>query len=145
VTQATSDVGAPTAADTYQRVVQFFARQMRLLDEGRTDEWADTFTEDGTFVDEDGAQPVIGRAAIARSARAHHERAGDVQRRHWLGMVETAARPDGTIDAHCYALVLATARGERPQIQSSVECRDVLVADGDNLRVRLRRVRSDSV
>jgi hypothetical protein len=143
VSQLTADASQHASDAFYQQVVQFYARQMRLLDAGRVREWADTFTEDGTFEDAGRPGVIAGRAAISESARAHVERAGAVQRRHWLGMVEVTPAADGTLAAHCYALVIATARGERPQIHSSVECRDTLVPGGSTILVRHRHVSSD--
>lgn len=38
-----------TFTDTYAAVLQFYARQVQLLDSGRFEEYAATFTADGEF------------------------------------------------------------------------------------------------
>ncbi|MFD0346153.1 nuclear transport factor 2 family protein [Kitasatospora aburaviensis] len=65
-------------------IEQFYARHMQLLDGGRAEEWAATFTEDGTFRLPGRPEPSRGRAELAEGAR----RAGPPRRRR--------ARPTGT-------------------------------------------------
>lgn len=147
---AVSPTGAATGADLYFQVQQFYAAQMQLLDEGRTDEWAGTFTEDGVFAANAHPEPAAGRAVIAeaagKAAAAYAERG--VQRRHWLGMVSVDPAPDqdGAVRASCYALVLETPRGERTAIACSTTCVDLLVRGEDGgWQVRDRRVTRDDL
>lgn len=132
-------------AQTYQQIQSFYARQMRLLDDGRTEEWAGTFTEDGVFTA--GPRSVRTRSAIAAGAA---EAAADfakkrVRRRHWLGMVSASTQPDGTVRAECYALVITTPVGGQPTIGASTTCDDVLVEEDGEWKVRERMVVRDDL
>lgn len=113
-------------------VQYFYDHQVQLIDEGLCERWAETFTEDAWFdVDVRPAQ-LRGRAAIeaaARESRAKLSRA-DVQRRHWLGMLTVRPQDDGTLHTRCYALVVSTPRGAKPELTYTTVCQDVLVSDG---------------
>jgi 3-phenylpropionate/cinnamic acid dioxygenase small subunit len=133
--------------ELYLRVQQFYARQMQLLDRGAVQEWAATFTEDGVFAANAHPEPVRGRSAIAAAAQAATDQlARDrVVRRHWLGMLTVQPEPDGIVRARCYALVITTPRGGQAGLHVSTFCEDVLVADGDDLLVRDRRISRDDL
>jgi hypothetical protein len=131
--------------ELYSRLQHFYARQMQLLDAGRTQEWADTFTEDGVF--EAGAQaPVKGRDAIAVGAAAVAAKftADEITRRHWIGMI-TVDPPRGDLAVRCYALVLEIASGGPVTVQRSTVCHDVLAPHGDLWQVRHRKVTRDDL
>lgn len=134
-------------ATVYPQIHHFYARQMRLLDEGRTAEWAATFEADGVFDANGHPEPIRGREMIESGARKASEQlaADGVQRRHWLGMLEVAERPDGTLYAQTYALILSTPKGGEPSVHMSTTCADVLVRDGESLLVRHRTVRRDDL
>ncbi|MFF9024879.1 nuclear transport factor 2 family protein [Streptomyces eurythermus] len=133
--------------DLYARVQQFHAEQMQALDDGRFDEYAATFTEDGEFRHSPGRPAARTRGGIAKElARFHQERfAGEpVQRRHWFNMLNVQAQADGTIHATFYVLALLTRAGERvPEIAPSCLVRDVLVEEDGRLLTRSRRVHHD--
>ena len=59
---------AAAAGELYNQIQLFYAEQMQLLDAGRAEEWARTFTDDGVFATNTGSEPVRGRAAIAAAA-----------------------------------------------------------------------------
>lgn len=144
----TSSVGQGeyVSAELYAQVQQFYARQMGLIDDGRPDEWARTFTEDAVF-EEAGRlnEPVKGREAIRVSSRARQERL-DKERidfRHWMGMLDVSPRDDGSVDARAYALVMRTAPGGALDVFASVLCHDRLVPVDGGWQVRHRRLRHD--
>ena len=143
-------VMAPSTVDTalYAEVQQFYARHLQLLDDGRAEEWAATFTEDGVFAPEHRPAPVVGRTALAEGAgrsQAELAKTGEV-RRHWHGMVAVDPRDDGTVRVRCYALIVGTRPGEETRIVMSCVCEDVLVrGDAGELLVRERRVTRDGV
>ncbi|MEU7721807.1 nuclear transport factor 2 family protein [Streptomyces tibetensis] len=132
----------------YSEVSHFYARQMQALDDGRTDEWAETFTEDGVFVLHGGHDRAVGRASLAASsakARAALAEQG-IRHRHWLGMLTVEPRPDGSAAARCYALVVATPLGGTPMLHRSTVCEDVLVRDGAGVwLVQHRQVSRDDL
>ncbi len=136
---------AVSGATVYQEVQNFYARQMRLLDEGDTESWAETFEPDGIFDANGLPEPVRGREVISSSARKAWEAlaAEGIQRRHWIGMLEVGENADGTLRAHSYALVFTTERDGPTAIQVSTTCVDVLVRTSGALQVRHRTVRRD--
>lgn len=136
-----------TQAALYAEVQQFYARHMQLLDSGRAQEWADTFTEDGKFAPEHRPEPVVGRRALAEAVRTAHKalvEAGEV-RRHWHGMVAVQAAGDGSVHVRCYALIFGTVLGGTAELKMSCVCEDVLVREAGELRVRTRRVTKDGM
>lgn len=138
---------APGLTDIYPQVQQFYARHMQLLDDGRLEEWAATFTEDGTFSVPNYPEPARGRTQLVAGARTAHsamEEAGE-RRRHWHGMVAVDMREDGTLAVRCYALVFHTPRGGAPRLHRTCVCNDVLVWVGDELQVRERVVTRDDL
>ncbi|WP_243706098.1 nuclear transport factor 2 family protein [Micromonospora sp. KC721] len=144
----------PTAgahvADLHERIRQFYAVQMRLLDSGAAEEWAATFTPDGVFEQNVDPEPLRGRPAIAVAARRRVDnlRADGLTRRHWLGMVHVDPVPDGSVRARYYAIAyaVASASGDHrssPEIYASTVADDVLVHDHDGWLVAHRRVVHD--
>jgi SnoaL-like domain len=140
-------VGEFTDTRLYEEIQRFYARQMRLLDEGAVAEWAATFTEDGVFAAQAAPAPVAGRSAIeaaagqsARSLAAQH-----VQHRHWLGMLDIEVRADETILARSYALVVQTPHGGQASIRFSCTCEDTLVRAEGRILVRNRYVTRDDL
>src|SRR5260221_5260193 len=95
----TEPEAASTAAETYYEIQDFYARQMQLLDQGYTQEWAQTFTEDGVFAANAQPEPVRTRSAIAAGAAAASAElsAQGIRRRHWLGMVSALPPLDRTV------------------------------------------------
>ena len=134
-------------SDAYQEISHFYARQMRLLDEGRVAEWAGTFEQNGVFDANGHPEPLRGREMIESGARKASEQlaADGIQRRHWLGMLEVDERPDGTLLAQTYALILSTPRGGQASVYMSTTCTDVLIRDQGTLRIRYRTVRRDDL
>ncbi|MBV6695851.1 nuclear transport factor 2 family protein [Kitasatospora aureofaciens] len=131
----------------YEEVQHFYGRQMRHLDEGAVTEWAATFTEDGVFAANARPHPQEGRSAIEQGAREAAARlaAAGVQHRHWLGMLEVAEQPDGTVLAKTYALIIATPEGGSAAVHLSCRCEDQLVRVAGELKVRHRQVYRDDL
>ena len=135
------------SAELYTEVQHFYARQMQALDEGRWEEFAATFTEDGLFQHALDLPPARTRPGILAEVRRFHERFAEdpVRRRHWFNHVALDPRPDGSIDATVYALVLTTRPGGHPLAHPSSLLRDVLVREGGGLLTRSRRIVHDHV
>lgn len=141
-----SPEAAPSATDAlYSRISQFYAWQMRLLDEGRAEEWAETFTEDAVFDETSMPEPVRGRIELALAARRRVDElaAEGRTRRHWLGMLEVSAAQDGTVETRYYALALSTPPGGVPQVHASTVAEDVLVHGERGWQVQRRTVTQD--
>ncbi|MEU9982407.1 nuclear transport factor 2 family protein [Streptomyces sp. NPDC050856] len=134
------------SAELYAQVQQFYARQMGLLDDGRPDEWAETFTEDAVFQEASRlSEPLRGRDAIRVSARARKERlaADGIDFRHWLGMLSVTPDEDGSLRARSYALAMRVPRGGALDIFASVVCHDQLVPVEGTWQVRHRDLTHD--
>ncbi|WP_233510698.1 nuclear transport factor 2 family protein [Actinomadura craniellae] len=137
----------PPFATLYAELQQFYARHMHLLDTGAAEEWAETFTEDGTFLSPSLTEPVRGRTAIAagvRESAARLAEAGETHR-HVLTTVDVTPRPDGSLFARSYTQVIATPHGGQARLHLMCVCEDVLVLAGDGFRVRERRVTRDDM
>ena len=117
-------------AEVYAQVQQFYARQMGLLDDGRPDDWSDTFTEDAVFQEASRLdEPLRGRDAIRASSRARQKRLDDdkIDFRHWLGMIDVTPDGEDSLRIRAYALAMRTAHGGELDIFASVVCHDHLV------------------
>ncbi|MFG2041504.1 nuclear transport factor 2 family protein [Dactylosporangium sp. NPDC048998] len=130
---------------------EFYVRQLRLLDDGAVEEWADTFTAGAVFTQHApagrtfaGGAPAVrsGRVAIAAALRAAvAKRAGSrVTRRYWLGML----RADGAGRTRWLAFNIETPVGGRPVLHNSTGGEDLLVPAGDSWRVHRRTVVHDA-
>lgn len=137
-----------TDSGLYGEVQQFYARQMQLLDARKLEAYADTFTEDAEFAHTPNREPARTRAGITHDLYEFHKRFDDdpVQRRHWFNMIDLEPQEDGSIISTCYALVITTRPGGKPEIAPSCVVHDVLVRDGDGLLMtRSRRVEHDQL
>jgi 3-phenylpropionate/cinnamic acid dioxygenase small subunit len=133
-------------ADLYAEIQQFYARQMGLLDDGRPDDWADTFTTDAVFAEASRLpEPLRGREVIRASSRARQERldADKIDFRHWLGMLDVRPQDDGSVRTRAYALAMRTPRGGQLEIFASVVCHDHLVRVNGAWQVRQRDLTHD--
>ncbi|MEU3090296.1 nuclear transport factor 2 family protein [Streptomyces massasporeus] len=147
VQQVTEEVGSGSDALLYTEVVRFYARQAHLLDSGEAERWADTFTEDGQFVQNARPEPWIGRDQIRERMRAGLDRilGEGLQRRHWLGMVDLVSYDDETVTTRYYAAIYSTVKDGAPQLYLSTAVDDVLVRTPQGLKVRHRLVSHDNV
>jgi bifunctional aromatase (cyclase/dehydratase) len=150
-TMAVQQIAEQVAGDTdvllYTEVVRFYARQAHLLDSGEAERWAETFTEDGQFVQNARPEPWIGRDQIRERMRAGLDRiAGEgLQRRHWMGMVDLVSYDDETVTTRYYAAIYSTVKDGVPQLYLSTAVDDILVRTAEGLKVRHRLVSHDNV
>ncbi|WP_336053796.1 nuclear transport factor 2 family protein [Streptomyces sp. CA2R101] len=142
-----SEKADEVTGDLYYQVQSFYARQMQLLDSGRVDAWADTFTEDGVFSANAQPRPAAGREAIRRAAAAAQDalRAKGLRHRHWLGMVDIRSVDGDRVTVRNYALVLAIPLGGQATVHVSTTCNDELVREDGQWRVRNRVVFRDDL
>ncbi|MGR6974170.1 nuclear transport factor 2 family protein [Streptomyces cynarae] len=142
-TFATPDV----TTDVYSRVQHFYAHQMQALDGLRFEDYAATFTEDGTFQHSPQAEPARTRAGIVAELVEFHKRFdGDpVQRRHWFTHVALTPQSDGSLASTVYALVVTVRPGGKPEIAPSCVVHDVLEIDEGRVLTRSRLVTHDQM
>ncbi|MEV7421606.1 MULTISPECIES: nuclear transport factor 2 family protein [unclassified Streptomyces] len=131
--------------ELYTQVQHFYARQMQALDTGRFEEYAGTFTEDGSFQHTPTVPPAVTRPGIVAELRSFNTKyAGDpVRRRHWFNQIVLDPRPDGAIDSTVYAMIVRIRPGERPEIWPHCLLHDVLVEQEGEILMRSRVVTYD--
>ncbi|MFE4975536.1 nuclear transport factor 2 family protein [Kitasatospora sp. NPDC056651] len=141
-------------AELHVEVQDFYARQVRLQNEGRAEEWAATFTEDARLAHEPedvvvhrvGKGVFTGRAELAATMRRLHEKLTEarIRQRHLYTMLTVEPRHDATIGTSYYSLVFRIKPGEKPAPEVSCPTTDVLVrGDDGKLRVRSRTITHD--
>ncbi|MFJ9648679.1 nuclear transport factor 2 family protein [Streptomyces sp. NPDC004244] len=131
----------------YVEAQRFYARQVRLLDALRLDEFASTFTADGVFAAPPDVPTVLGRDGIAAALReAHTRRFGTepVRCRHWFNMLQVEPGPEGTLLTSFYMLTMTSRPWDpAPVVGLSSVVDDVLVYEEGELRTRERRITHD--
>ena len=133
-------------AATYVQIQHFYAWQSQLLDFNKFEEWAATFTEDGSFLAPGMPGPVRGRAALAAATRKNHEGLEpDLAIRHWFNMTTVEPGADAAVRALSYVIVLRTPLDGEPAIYRSTTCEDALVPEDGRWLVRERVIRRDDL
>ncbi|MFD7720118.1 nuclear transport factor 2 family protein [Streptomyces sp. NPDC059814] len=143
-----------THAELYVEVQNFYARQVRLQNDGHTQEWAATFTEDGRLVHEPenavvhrvGKGVFRGRAELLSTMRGLHKKLTDagIQQRHLYTMLTVEPRDDATVEASYYSLVFRIRPGQKPAPEVSCPTHDVLVrGENGELLVSSRTITHD--
>ncbi|WP_278261637.1 nuclear transport factor 2 family protein [Nocardia sp. AG03] len=128
----------------YADLLQFYARQLRLLDDGHVEEWAGTFTVDGVLRQAHRTTARKGRAEIADGLRraADGLRARGAVRRHWVGNLTIESTGD-TIHTRFYALVIESTPENPAHLHLSTDIRDELVPVADSWEIRERTIIHD--
>ncbi|MEU3416616.1 MULTISPECIES: nuclear transport factor 2 family protein [unclassified Streptomyces] len=137
----------PVSSDLYTQVQQFYAHQMQALDEGRLEEYTQTFTKDGSFQHSPGIAAAVGRDAILEELRSFLKKYQDdpTQRRHFFNQMVLEPQQDGSIRSTVYALIVRVRPNERPEVWPSTVVHDVIeVTDGEIL-LRSRSVSYDQL
>lgn len=122
------DAQAPLDPTTYASVIHFLAAHMRLLDEGKIEEWAAGFAPEGEFASEALPAPVVGRDRIRESGlqAATHFQQENLHRRHFIAMTGAERLPNGDVIAVSYALTLQTEPDASAAIRHFNICTDLL-------------------
>ncbi|CAL9287111.1 nuclear transport factor 2 family protein [Streptomyces rubradiris] len=137
----------PVSSDLYTQVQHFYARQMQALDDGRLEEYTQTFTKDGSFQHSPDIAPAVGRDAILEELRSFLKKYQDnpTQRRHFFNQMVLEPQQDGSIRSTVYALIVRVRPNERPEVWPSTVVHDVIeVTDGEIL-LRSRSVSYDQL
>lgn len=133
--------------DLYSQAQHFYARQMQALDDSRFEEYAATFTEDGSFQHTPTVPPAVTRTGIVAELVAFNKKyEGDpVRRRHWFNQIILEPRPDGGIASTVYAMIVRIRPGERPEIWPHCVLHDTLVVEDGGILMRSRVVTYDEM
>ncbi len=131
---------------TYAEVQQFYAHHIHLMDEGRAEEAALTFTEDASMVSPPKiVEPIRGRANLAAGLRKAADTliADGVRYRRCHTMIAVEPQPDGRLYVRAYVQVVRTQRGGQSVLHAMCVCEDVLVREDGALKVLERVVTRD--
>lgn len=120
-------------------ILQLYARQSLLIDEGAAAEWADTFTPDGRFDSPSYPGPVEGRDNLI--AFAERFAAGSTGARHVVTNAHLLGSPSSDkCAARAYLLIVRTGTSGEVQILRLTTIDDELVRADGQWRIRSRRV-----
>lgn len=143
-------MSVPTDHQTFEKVYaevqQFYARHIQLMDEGRAEEAALTFTEDASMVSPPKiVESIRGRANLAAGLRTAADTLASegVRYRRCHTMLAVEPRPDGHLLVRAYVQVVRTRRGEGSVLHAMCVCEDVLVRVDGDLKVHERVVTRD--
>ncbi|WP_227999155.1 nuclear transport factor 2 family protein [Nocardia australiensis] len=143
-------MSAVVREQTYEEICaevgRFYARHVQLMDEGRAEETAATFTEEGTMVSTPKiSTPIVGRAALAAGLRANADQltADGIRYRRCYSTILVEVREDGSVFARSYVQVVKTERGKGSYLHAMCVCEDVLVRADGELKVAERVVTRD--
>lgn len=131
------------SAELYVEVQTFYARQIRLLDARRVEEFAATFTEDGVM--RHAAQDDVprGRDAIVAALRTNLPRYDGFAVRHWFDKLLVKQLEDGRIWASYYAIISRTDADRTVTFDPSVTVEDILVRRNGQLLNESRTLHRD--
>jgi hypothetical protein len=135
------------AGETYLQVLQFYALQLKILDDGDTKQWVQTFTPDGIFEAADMPEPIVGREALAMASDHQNARHEGLILRHWVGQLTVEPLEDGAVRAHSYAMVYVIPNTSLLEgdvhFRHHTLCDDELVRSNGSWLVRHRWVATD--
>ena len=136
-----------TPPDLRNEIADFYARQVQAMDNGRFEEFAETFLEDCAFTPVKHQSTAYGRASIVEKLNnfATTVFGTGQQRRHIMTMSVIDLVDDDTYNVTSYAIVTNTTVGQGPALHWAGDIVDQLVREDGNLKVRSRAVRSDSI
>ncbi|MEV2196525.1 nuclear transport factor 2 family protein [Streptomyces phaeochromogenes] len=139
-------VPGTASADPGVELRRFYGAQVRLLDGGRSVEWAATLAENTSLKLLNRPEPVPGRAAIAAAPQAGAAAlAAEGQlRRHVIAMTEAEPRPEDAFGVRAYVVVHSPRDDGTSRAAQVHLCEDVLVRRGGALCVRRRRITPES-
>jgi hypothetical protein len=144
----TPGIASPlVAGETYLQVLQFYALQLKIFDAGDTEQWAQTFTPDGTLQAAGMPEPIRGREALALAVDQQNAKHEGLILRHWVGQLTVEPLEDDAVRAHSYVVVYVipntTLLEGDVHILHHTRCDDELVRHDGTWLVRSRRVAID--
>ncbi|MFB9902346.1 nuclear transport factor 2 family protein [Allokutzneria oryzae] len=142
MSQATQ-VSGHVSADLYVEVKNFYARQMRILDELDVDRFTETFTEDGSVEHPHRTEKVSGRTAMRAKMHSMLPQYQGLVTRHWFDhfLIEDAG--EGVLRVTYYSLVTQTNTQDEVKFFSSSSVEDLMVRENGELKIRARVILRD--
>jgi len=130
-------------AEEHVEILGFYARQCRLMDALKIEEFADTFTEDGVIDHAHRGERLAGRDAMVAAMRAALPRYRSVVPRHWFDHYLVEKTADGwRVDYVC--LVTRTDAAGKVDFEPTFTVVDELVrTETGEIRTRERVIDQD--
>ncbi|TDD73464.1 nuclear transport factor 2 family protein [Actinomadura rubrisoli] len=135
----------PLSADLYVEVQTFYARQMRALDSGKLEDFAQSFTEDGVMRHVSRDDHVQGREAILAMLRAGLPAYDGFIPRHWFDKFLIETVDADTVRTDYYAMVTMTDAKGTVVLQPTCVVEDELVRVDGTLLLKSRVIRRDDL
>jgi 3-phenylpropionate/cinnamic acid dioxygenase small subunit len=122
----------------------FYTRQIKLIDAGEADGWAQTFTPEGVFESPTYDLVARGRGELAEFVRLSNARAADRGElfRHWMSSTVVTRVDVDQVAVHAYVMILAVGKAGT-RVDRSLTVDDVLVREGGEWLMMSRRVHRD--
>ncbi|MDX6364834.1 nuclear transport factor 2 family protein [Streptomyces sp. NPDC058274] len=133
--------------DLFLEIQQFYSLQLKILDRGDGEQWAQTFTPEGVFQAADMPEPLVGREILVKAIERQSALHEGLILRHWVGQLTVEQLDDVTVRAQSYVMVYVTP--DRTLLNGEVHfrhhtlCDDELVRSNGSWLVRKRFVETD--
>lgn len=132
-------------AELYVEVLTFYAKQMRLLDNLKIEEYAATFTPDGEIVHAHRDERAQGRETMIAGMYAALPRYQGVVVRHWFDHLLIEPAPDDSLTVNYYTLVTRTDTEGSVAFEPTFTVTDILVRGADGqLYTKSRYIERDT-
>ncbi|MFF8729562.1 nuclear transport factor 2 family protein [Streptomyces sp. NPDC015171] len=131
-------------ADLYIEVKNFYARQMRVLDDLDIEQFTATFTEDGSVAHPHRGEKVEGREAMRTKMKSMLPMYEGLVTRHWFDHFLIEAGEGDALRVTYYSLVTQTNTKDEVHFFSSSSVEDNMVRVDGELRIRERTIHRDN-
>ncbi|AYN41978.1 nuclear transport factor 2 family protein [Streptomyces dangxiongensis] len=131
-------------ADLYIEVKDFYARQMRVLDDLDIERFTATFTEDGSVAHPHRGEKVEGREAMRAKMKSMLPMYEGLVTRHWFDHFLIEPAGDDGLRVTYYSLVTQTDTEDQMRFFSSSSVEDRMVRVDGELRIRERVIHRDN-
>ncbi|MFD9429883.1 nuclear transport factor 2 family protein [Streptomyces sp. NPDC060002] len=131
-------------ADLYIEVKNFYARQMRVLDDLDIERFTATFTEDGSVAHPHRGEKVEGREAMRTKMKSMLPMYEGLVTRHWFDHFLIEQDGGEGLRVTYYSLVTQTNTQDEVHFFSSSSVEDRMVREEGELRIRERVIHRDN-
>ncbi|MEU5280215.1 nuclear transport factor 2 family protein [Streptomyces asoensis] len=131
-------------ADLYIEVKNFYARQMRVLDDLDIERFTATFTEDGSVAHPHRGEKVEGREAMRAKMKSMLPMYEGLVTRHWFDHFLIEETEGDGLRVTYYSLVTQTNTKDEVHFFSSSSVEDQMVREEGELRIRERVIHRDN-
>lgn len=130
-------------ADLHEEIRDFYARQMRAVDNLQIEEYIQTFAEDGWIDHSHRGDKQVGHEVMRAKLNEALPRYKGVVPRHWFDHLVIDPNPDGTIGVTYISLVTLTQPDGKIVFEPTFTIEDVLVWVDGKLKTQSRYIIKD--